>query len=131
MAFLYDNDPLNEFFFKYITVPVLILIIIGSIYDTSNQEPIQTNYEWSTYEDRIKAEQEKERKWAKEHGAEWKLKSRRKATQIDIGSNNCFDDLENADSQSSLFREYMEELDNRGIEPGSPRAVEIWDTYYK
>lgn len=132
MAFLFDNDPVNEFFFKYIGIPVLILIIIGSIYDSSNEESIQTNYEWSTYDDRYKAEQEKKRKWARENGVEWKLDNRKKPTPMPgYSADDWIDDLENAEPKSSLFREYMEELDNRGIDPGSPRAVEIWDTYYK
>ena len=49
----------------------------------------------------------------------------------DYSSENWVEDLENAEPRSSLFREYMEELDNRGVDPGSPRAVEIWETYYK
>lgn len=132
MAFLYDDDPVNELFFKYIVIPVFILIIIGSVYDSLKEEPIQTNYEWITPEDMQKAEQEKERKWARENGVEWKLDNIKKFKPMRAyGADNRVDDLENGNTKSSVFREYMEELDNRGIDPGSPRAVEIWDTYYK
>lgn len=131
MANFYGDDPANEIFFKYIAVPVFVLIIIGNFLDFSNYEPDYGNYEWSTYEERHKTELQKERKWARDNGVEWKLDSRRKLkSKADYGSNNCVDDLENAEPQTSLFREYMEELDNRDIEPGSPWAVEIWETYY-
>ncbi len=133
MAFLFDDDPFNEIFFKYIGVPVLVIMLIGYIFDSFFTEEVDYgNYEWETYEDRYKRDQEKEREWARKQGLEWKLDSLKNLTPMpDYSSENWVDDLENAEPKSSLFREYMEELDDRGVDPGSPRAVEIWDTYYK
>ncbi len=46
-------------------------------------------------------------------------------------NDNWIDDLDGADRSSSVFEEYMEELDSKGIEPGTPEAADVWENNYK
>jgi len=131
MAFYFEDNPIDKFTFRFIIFPVLGLIILGSILD-SFDKPVQYDYGRYTIEERRRDEQREREEWAREAGLQWKYENSKKQTPIPANNTeDWLDDLENAESGSCIFREYMEELDNRDINPGSPEAVEIWDTYYK
>lgn len=129
--FQFFKDPFEDFLFKFLFIPYVVWLITMTIYEESLPEySYGKDYEFvSPLQEEFRNRERNSNEWGERPLKERKTLKRAGASSY--SDEQWWEDLENADPESGLFREYMEELDDRGVEPGSPRAVEIWETYYK
>jgi hypothetical protein len=123
-------DDLNKAIIKFILLPIIVVIMLGYIANecTTNNEIPQ--YKWTTSEEQQQQYRDQENEWYRKRGIDNTYHGFKNQVNTNY-ENNENDNLENAEPATDIFREYKEELDEKGIELGSPEAEEIWDTYYK
>jgi hypothetical protein len=123
-------EDIDKFIIKYFLGPLVTIIAIASIISSIDTGTKVPDYIWTTSEELQQQYRDQDNEWYNKRGIDntyHGLKSHAHTNYRKNENNNP----ENAEPGSDLFREYMEELDDRGIEIGSPEATEIWDTYYK
>jgi hypothetical protein len=124
------TDDINKFIIKYFLGPLVTLLLIGVIFSSFEKRPPSPQYEWTTSEQLLQQYRDQDNEWYKKRGIDNTYHGFKSQVNANY-RNNKYDNLENAEPATDVFREYKEELDERGIELGSPEAEEIWDTYYK
>jgi hypothetical protein len=124
------TDDIDKFIIKYFLGPLVTLILIGVILSSFETGPTNPQYKWTTSEEQQQQYRDQENEWYKKHGIDNTYHGFKNQVNTNY-RNNENDNLENAEPGTDVFSEYKEELDERGIELGSPEAEEIWDTYFK
>ena len=119
------KDDLNGCIIKTILMPIIGLIFVGMIINVLTQYEAPTKYKWVSSEEDAQRQSDAQEKWYKDRG----IDNTRKVVQK--GAKEPYHDYETEDIHSDLFKEFMEEIDEKGVELGSPESMEIWDTYYK
>lgn len=124
------TDDIDRFIIIYLLGPLVTLMLIGVIFSSFEIGSPSPQYEWTTSEEQQQQYQVQENEWYRKRGIDNTYHGFKNQGNTNY-RNNEYDNLENAEPATDVFREYKEELDERGIELGSPEAEEIWDTYYK
>jgi hypothetical protein len=123
-------EEIDKFIIKYFIGPLFTIIAVCGVIGSFNSGTRVTNYKWTTPEELQRQYRDKENEWYRNHGLDNTYRGSKYRSTTNY-PNYEISDLENAEPGSDLFREYLEELDDRGIEIGSPEGAEIWNTYYK
>jgi hypothetical protein len=119
------KDDLNGCIIKGILMPVIGILLIGGIINQIIQYEAPTKYKWVSSEENAQRQRDAQDKWYQDRGIDNTLKVNQK------GVKEPYHDYETEEIHSDLFKEFMEEIDEKGVELGSPESMEIWDTYYK
>lgn len=119
------KDDLNGCIIKGIMLPLTALLIIGVIVNSVIKYEAPTKYKWVSAKENAERQLEAQDKWYRDRGISTTPRIPGSKAQTP------YHDYETEEIHSDLFKEFMEEIDEKGIELGSPESMEIWDTYYK
>jgi hypothetical protein len=119
-------EDMNKYIVKYLMLPLVAIIVGGIILSHFMEYTPPDNGRWETSKETESRQRAEQDAWYRARGVDPTIH-----VNLENKAPAVRDTYNNAEPTSDIFREFMEETDEKGIELGSPEAMEIWNTYYE